>query len=247
MLNRLARIEALEDRVLLSVAPLTAEHPAAAAVFVGDAGLKSARFDFHFPDAPQLTGPDGAASLSMAGEQAWDGPGQPTLPVHPATILLPPGMQISSVQVDYPEAGSVLGTGVRLAVAADVGAAGGTLDSGAPAEAEPASLGGVTFSNGTYLGYDIGSLAVFPVEYGETAGTVTFHPDVAVTVIATPDDPVGKLPVRHLAADRQQVADLVLNPELLGAYDGSAEALSPSDPSAGGRLNPRRFRPTTST
>ena len=86
--------------------------------FSGNAEYKAAVLHFNSNQTPILENLNGATTVTLSGEETWMEPGDPLLPVHPTTILLPPGMRIDSLTVKFPDAGEILAQGLKLAAAA---------------------------------------------------------------------------------------------------------------------------------
>ena len=60
-------------------------------------------FEFCFGQTPILEEADGGMTVKLSGEESWVCSGDPMVPVRPATILLPQGTEITSVEVSYPD------------------------------------------------------------------------------------------------------------------------------------------------
>ncbi|NQT36802.1 MAG: LEPR-XLL domain-containing protein, partial [Planctomycetes bacterium] len=138
-------------------------------VFSGDAATQTARFDFAFEGAPTIEQFADGVLVTLDGEETWLAVGDPVVPVHQSSFVLPEGMAITSVEITYLDTGVVIGSGMQLLAAPTAVALDGSLPTGDEwtevvstsfPDAEAAS-----FSNYSMAGYQIGSLRVFPVEY----------------------------------------------------------------------------------
>jgi len=215
------RIEPLEARFLLSVVP---------GLFKGDSEAQTAVFDFAFEGTPIVESIDGGVMVSLEGEETWVSTGDPVMPVHESSILLPQGMQIASISASYVDAGMAVASGVELLAAPAAipfGQSSGSADESiAFVSASFGAADAVEYSNHTVCGYNVGTLRVFPIEYDAIAGTLTYHSRVSVAVTVSAAAGSGIASPRCSAADRQRVLDLVDNPE---AIDGYAVPASASD------------------
>ncbi len=228
------RFEPLEDRFLLSVAPC------APGAFLGDWQSQTAVFDFAFHGTPSVEEIDGGVIVGLEGEETWISTGDPVVPVRQSTILLPQGMQITSVDARYMDTGEVIASGVRLLAAPAAVPFGGTEDS---AEQSPTFVAAsfrqpdaVAYSSHTICGYSVGTLRVFPLEYDALADTLIYHSGISVTVTAARSDKAGAASASLSELDRLRVAALVDNPQALDDYTFSESAsadASPTLPMAG--------------
>jgi subtilisin-like proprotein convertase family protein len=224
------RLEPLEARFLLSVAPWA---------FLGDSQSRTAVFDFAFHGTPSVDQIDGGAIVSLEGDETWIATGDPVVPVRQSTILLPQGMEITSVDACYLDPGEVIASGVRLlaAPAAVPFGDGESLPQQSPTFVaasfrEPEA---VAYANHTICGYNVGTLRIFPVEYDALADTLIHHSGISVTVTVAPGEEAGALSASISEVDRQRVAALVDNPQALDEYtfSESAPAASAALPMAG--------------
>jgi autotransporter-associated beta strand protein len=195
--------------------------------FVAGSQTETAHVTIAFSGKPALTALGSGVAVHLGGEQTWESAGDPVVPVHSTSIVLPPGMQISSVAVTSLSPAVVLGQGVELAAAP----AALTSDVSNPPAQQPSLVtssfpagGPVTFSTYRVDGYALGSLCVFPVEYDAGTGDLNFFSQIGfdVTVAASPAGD-GTLPVRDCAADRQRVAGLVANPDAIQQYASAVQ------------------------
>ncbi len=218
-------VEALEERSLLSVAP-TWTSADSTGWFVGSASEATATLQFSFEGLPEFEDSANGSVVRLAGEESWIVAGDPVVPVRQSTLLLPPGMEISSVEVSYGDPGTVLGTAetllsspAALPLDGGDGLTAGVLDPHAGSLTEH-SAG--AFSNYILGGMRLGSLRVFPVEYDVVTELVVFHGQIDVTIHARAADDGASLAVTATTADLERVAGLVDNPQLLVAYGSAA-------------------------
>ncbi len=237
--SRRLRFESLERRELLSISqPLSSQVLDESPALYGDLS-PSARlllsstlaaltdqtsvFQFHFDGLPQVTQQGLGVVVSLSGEESLTSPGMPLLPMRSSTVLLPPGLEISSVSVSYGDAGTLLAQNVLLAASPPEDAsdpAATTVYSGSDFPAQ----GPVEFTNSVQNGYSLGMLEVFPVEYQASSGSLTYHQDLMVTLHLEQRPAGSALQVRNNADDRARVAALVDNPQALASYDAVASA-----------------------
>ena len=192
-----------------------------AGVFSGGSESQTAVFNFRFDGTPLVEPVDAGVIVSLDGEQTWVSTGDPVMPVRQSAILLPQGMEITSVEASYLDEGTAIAGGVPLLAApvavplggSGLGMAGDWVSTvSTPFGEEDAA----DYSNHLVGGYNVGMLRVFPVEYDAAADTLLYHSDVSVTVTAGPASG-GSVAVRGSQSDRLRVAELVDNP---GALDG---------------------------
>ncbi|MFH1918930.1 MAG: C25 family cysteine peptidase, partial [Planctomycetota bacterium] len=262
------RFEPLEDRFLLSVAPGVdntlsssddalflpvgsagsyaeesqwVSNSAPVGVFTGGAESQTAVFDFSFDGTPILQDVAGGAIVTLAGEESWVSTGDPVMPVRESTILLPVGMEITSIDVTYLDTGTVIADGVELLAAP---AALPFSEGGVEAINDWTTLvntsfheqDAVLYSNYTISGYHVGTLRIFPMEYDAAAGTLSYHTEVSVMVTVGAAEDGGNVSVRGSEADHLRVAALVDNPEALSDYPlpaATSGGESPMLPAAG--------------
>ncbi|MHC4406333.1 MAG: C25 family cysteine peptidase, partial [Planctomycetota bacterium] len=185
---------------------------------------QSAAFHFTFDGTPEVQQTHGGVMVSLDGEGTWVTTGEPIVPVHESTILLPQGMEITSVEVTHLDAGRVIAGGVELAAApAAFPFAGGLEGAGEPTPVEDSFGGGntIAYSNHTLNGYRLGTLRVFPVAFDAGADTLTHHSETSLLVTVGPGGD-GATVVGDSQVDRLRVAQLVDNPEALDGYTPSA-------------------------
>ena len=226
------RFEPLEARYLLSLAP---------GLFAGDSEAQTAVFNFAFEGAPLVDEIDGGVMVSLEGEDTWLSTGDPLMPVRESTILLPQGMEITSIDVTYLDAGELIADGVELLAApAALPFSGATADVGLSNGFVSTSFGGeetVEYSNHSICGYNVGSLQVFPIQYDAVADTLTYHSEISVTVSVGALGSGATESIRSSDADRQRVVTLVDNPGAIDDYvlpTSTSAAGSSSLPADGG-------------
>ncbi|RMG00341.1 MAG: hypothetical protein D6741_06985, partial [Planctomycetota bacterium] len=228
------RIEALERREMLSVAPgidpatYTNDEglvPVAAdsswGLFYGDGSQQTADLSFHFDGTPTVTDLGNGAIVTLDGADTWVDTGEPVLPVESTTLLLPQGQRIVDVQIVGIGDVQVLGTGTPLLAAPNA----------VPFDGEPVDTGDwtnvfdtnidvddlVRFSNYTYAGYNLATLSVFPVLYDADGRVLSYVDDIQVRVTTTASDDVAVIPQADPVA-LQTVAAMVDNPQVLETY-----------------------------
>ncbi|MGA2619779.1 MAG: C25 family cysteine peptidase, partial [Thermoguttaceae bacterium] len=243
--------ECLEKRELLSAAagalnPLSPDQPdpAAAALaaatghqspsaadisfagFQGRSTRQMGTVNLTFAGTPVLEQSAAGASIALAGEQTWNSPGDPLVPVQTVMLLLPPGSRITAAQVQYAGPGVPVAENTALAAAPMPTQASDPAAAGDVAPPVPsASFSGdstTTFSNYMLAGYSLGLVRVFPVHYDAATQTTLFYPNVSIQVQtgASPDtSEVARM--RPLAMDTREVAGMVANAEELTTYDGA--------------------------
>lgn len=194
--------------------------------FYGDSQTKQAVLDFVFSGTPVVQEQNGGVLVTLDGAQTWVSTGEPVVPVHDATILLPEQMQISSVSVRYLDSGITIAEGLPLL------AAPAAVTSDAVAEADwsqwTSTVGqsfgasaAAAFVNETVAGYQLGTLRLFPSAYNADTQSLTWYSHLAVTVTVTALDDDRSSP-RASLEDRQRVAAMVDNPEALAQYAAAA-------------------------
>ena len=195
---------------------------------------QTATLDYLFSGTPEIDLIDGAARISLEGEETWAADYEPIIPVRGSAIVLPQGTSVVSVDVD-PGPGTVIGTGLELLVADPSPTLAGD-GSGSPttAGASITTADMVRFSNQTLNGYSLGILRVFPLRYDLATGTVTYHSQVSVRVTVQ-DGQAAALPLfRGDALDAESVADFVDNPTTVASYrkttDQAPSQLPPGGP-----------------
>lgn len=242
---RRPRFEPLEARFLLSAAgddppwlasdPAPLLDPAAFAsaeapqpgVFYGDSRSQTATFTFSFEGTPQLREVDGGVVVTLDGEETWVSTGDPVVPVRRSSVLLPPGMAMTSVEARYGDPGARIAASVPLLAAPMALPSGGFEGaSNETATIVTSSFGdakSVGYETYTVAGYQVGSLRVFPVEYDAATDALLYHREISLQVTV---EAVGgaTLPVRDVAADRLRVAQLVDNPGALADYAVATES-----------------------
>jgi len=206
----------------------------------GAAAGFTADIHYKFAGTPAIDASGTRAIVALDGEETWQSPGDPVLPVRSSTILLPQGQTVASVEVDFGE-GRPLASGVQLVAAPGPIALteSGEIPLGIDTS-EPQLAGSflendaVSWSTQMVCGYGIAMLNVFPVQYDAAAGRLTYYDDISLRVTTTPIDSPSVLPVRDSATDRARVAGMVDNDSVLSGYrataGGGSEALPPGGP-----------------
>lgn len=216
------RLERLEARCLMSVAPL---EDVARGAFFGDAQAQQAAFEYVFKGTPTVEQVNDGVVVSLDGEATWVSTGDPVLPVRRSTILLPQGMRITSVAARWLDEGLAIGAGAPLLAAPAALPTDGSLaeiddwSSWTATVAQSLTAeNAVEFVNETIAGYWLGTLRIFPVEYDPVTQALLYHSQIAVTVNVEAASTEGVAPARGTEADRQRIATLVENPDALAGY-----------------------------
>lgn len=210
--QRRPRLESLEDRICLSFDP---------GLFQGTAFSQWAEFEFQFSGAPEIVQDAGGTIVTLDGEESWATPGDPVVPVRDATLLLPQGMEITDVEVTFLGGGTLVASNVQLTAlpaAMPMSQSANASVSIATAEVSFPGSEAVEFTNYSLSGYSLGQLRIFPVAYDALADTLTFFDAISVKVTLSASDESGEVGIRPSSEDREQVADLIDNPEALDLY-----------------------------
>jgi len=181
-------------------------------------GLLSAEMSFVFDNAPIVDNSSELTQIIMEGEQSWVSEGDPIVPVRVATILLPQGSEITSVQVTLGE-GTTIFSSISLPASPTVLPFG---EEGVAAEVTAAPSfpdnSGVVYSTQCVAGYSIGVLRLFPAHYDASAETITYYSDISVSVTTEHLGDWGGVGARVSADDLDRVAEMVDNDSALDGY-----------------------------
>jgi len=186
-------------------------------------GTVEVRYDFAEPIAEQR---GGYTSVTMDGAWSYGAPSEPSLPMWPVRILLPPGE--AAVDIDVrPGEKVVVGSGYLV----EPGQWQYPLSYDGPvARVEPNYGARASFpgrlvdepKTGFLRGHSIASLALHPVEYEPSTGTLSYykHIDVVVTTSPTARAEAARAMGRSDAATARRVSAAVDNPEARTRYSG---------------------------
>ena len=172
-------------------------------------------------------------TVSIGGGAYFGSPGEPSIPVKGAYILLPQGTEAGDVKV-VAGGKTLMGYGYRIApigrsvptikgVYSPVPAPGPVYKSGSEFPGELFTKVGTY----TFRGYSILVLRLYPVQYVPSTGEVFYYKDMTVYVDTVPADNQNPL-FRGLEKDRREVMKRVDNPEVTSQY-GVAAAGAASD------------------
>lgn len=184
---------------------------------------------------------DGDAELLVAGNAPLEGdPGEPLLPVIPATIALPAGHTLGSVQ-------ATLGTRIDLPGTHTLQHAQESfplMDSFTPSDT--AQDAGIYLSDAAYpadryevvgvqrgCGVALGIIKLHPVIYKPASGQVSYYETITLTIETEPAPNLNDQ-VRYRASRWSDMANTVDNPETLASYSENTDNLDASgicDPS----------------
>jgi hypothetical protein len=227
----------VESRSVLQVAMILVSLLVAARA---SAGVVTRHYEFPKPGI-ELVG--GYHRVTM--EDAWNhgAPGEPVLPMAGARLLLPPGEVITGVTVATGER-VVLGTGflVEPGQRQYPTSYSGPIERIAPNYAGTDVFPRTTHDEplvGSLRGYTIANLALRPVEFIPTDGTVAYYRSMDVTITTAPSGDAmratGQM-VRHDESTLAQVRRVIDNAGALGEYAAVEKSIETSralDPSLG--------------
>ncbi|MCS7238858.1 MAG: C25 family cysteine peptidase [Thermoguttaceae bacterium] len=195
---------------------------------------------YRFASTPEVRDASGLGYIALADEALWVQPGEPVLPVRSARLLLPAGTESVHVRV-IPQSGGVPIEFSHPAIATPTASiVGQTLGAATPLEAVPvdklANLAPVQYRIHRFRGFQIVTLAFFPVLWDAERSQLMFYDAVTVEVTAVPTstdklqartaaDRTGAgapfatpLPVRLLPGDLSTITALVDNPSAVTTY-----------------------------
>lgn len=235
--------EQLESRELLSVAPLsghvfmplsggnlsTAAHEVPSAVrlwwdgFTPSGTTLATTIRVEFTGQPRVEPLGGGVMVTLAGSELWLATGEPVLPVTSVILALPQGMELASVELSSLGTGEIIASGTAPVLAPNPVPFDGQqteMDWGQILDRSLTSSELVKFTNHTWGGYRLASLAVTPVLYDHTAQTLAFYRQLEfrLELAPTTDTP----PPNPSVADR--IAAVVANPEVLTTYTAFSPA-----------------------
>jgi hypothetical protein len=252
------RIEPLEDRRLLSVSPLLAEEESllgasvwsesaagSATILAETQAVQGGGFSVEVQVGvapPSYVAGDGGGLFVIDGAEQTEIPGTPMVPCLPVTVLLPPGMTASHVEVSASHS-TIMEKEYELSIAGSPQPVGwqpgqasgdGTTPSYLVAEVEPGRSNPAMSGTLADLvavqhvrGYTIAVLNVYPVQITE-AGQV-FYSSLDITVQTEPEAADERItPVRASDTDAALVAGMVANPQDLGAYESVSAGSTPA-------------------
>ncbi len=158
-------------------------------LFAGSAAAGVMTQHYEFPE-PVVTQSGGYAHVEMDGAMTYGEPGKPALPMAGASILLPPGEELVSVNIIPGEKVTLPGSYV-----VEPGQKQYPLSYSGPVERYTADYAGLgvyptnrnsspTF--GFYRGHGIASMALLPVEYDADTGQISYYRSLDVEVESAP-------------------------------------------------------------
>lgn len=179
---------------------------------------------YRFEEPRLVKGSGGTVQVAAPGFVAVAAPGDPLVPSFPAKILLPQGFAVASVDVSFREP-VLLGRGLQLDYfrgnfptgrpAASVTPNRAVYNLSGPYPAERVVLKGVH----DLKGYTIALVDLQPIFYIPARGELYWIPEMKARIRLQPvRGTVDTSLLRNLAADRDEVAQFVDNPEQLAAY-----------------------------
>ena len=170
-------------------------------------------------------------NLSNYGEQ-----GSPVIPFKTAIILLPPDRKVLSVEAFSMEKVPLYGEfriepGIKPIPLSSTEKNDEQLNQSIynSSDPYPSKLYNIV-SIQSLKGYQILILNLYPIQYIPCNGTIFFHSSIEVTVktapVSTLENETGKMSVRAMYEDREQVREVVDNPWMVDAYETPAKKLT---------------------
>ncbi len=201
--------------------------PLTLALFIVPAGADVLTFTFDY-EQPTVTYLEGGAHLEIPGCHSIGQAGEPLLPVHGVIVLLPPGHEVSSLEVEAAEPIILPGSyTVEVVQRQYPFSFQGPWEPtpllpelvGSRAEFPPYRAANVA----THLmtGYSVGSFTLHPVTYTPGTGEVRYVPRMTVHVVTSPSSRATEALAsmyRGTAGDRARVASTVLDASAMTAY-----------------------------
>lgn len=231
------RFERLESRELLSVTSLSeqlfvplsigdfprtaSDAPSAVQFwwtgFASDGDHLSTTVRVEFTGQPQVATLGGGVMVALAGTDLWLATGEPVLPVASVVLALPQGTELAAVELSSLGAGEIIASGSAPVLAPNPVPFDGQqteMDWSQVLERSLTSSEIVRFTNHTWGGYRLASLAVTPVLYDHTTQTLAFYRQLEFRLELAPAE--EDLAVNPTVGD--QIATVVANPEVLTSY-----------------------------
>ncbi len=186
-----------------------------------------------FP-APQITEVGRYHRVTMEGLESFGNPGRPLLPLRTVRVLIPFGSEVREVEVFH-------GREVILEGSYHVEPAQRPVPLHSEGPARPMSPDERIYNSSSQFpariysdpfiqskdGYNILVLNLYPVSYVPAEGELSYFEDVTVEVeIGRPITTAGKLPAKFSEEDRQEIANVVSNPETLATYSQESQGLA---------------------
>lgn len=195
---------------------------------------------------PRIMATGEFSRVTLPGTHGHGSPGEPVLPVAGVQLLIPAGETIASVEVIPGERITLPGTHritpgqperpLSFSGAIDwVPPSPGVYESNDP---YPRHLLGET-SEGSYRGYRIAAVAVYPAEYLPALGQLSYYRDLTVRIITKPDATTlaaSRAMIRHDENTLTRLSKIVANPEAAIDYERVSPARVPMrnlDPALG--------------
>ncbi|MGQ9760484.1 MAG: C25 family cysteine peptidase [Thermogutta sp.] len=249
--NLRGSVEYLESRELLSVTPLDPLLPTGLTELSGDAAtLATPPFDVRWAEfsptsiggwstrcqvtvsaAPQIQSVGSGLIVTLNETDLWLNTGDPVLPVMSSLLVLPRGTKLAGISVAATGNKVLLASGAELVVAPSPV----PFDASTSAEAlwdqvldRSLTLDDlVHFSTFTWGGYSLASVAITPVAYDRESSSLFYYQEIEVELQVAEDAVDDVIPIAEERL-RDELANLVVNPEILATYP--LAAAPPSDP-----------------
>ena len=180
--------------------------------------------------APTLEQKDGVYDVTVAGAWSYGAPGEPIMPIAGTQLLLPPGEEITNIEII---------PGERILLPGQYRVRAGQmqypLSHPGPAVATPPDEAIYTSRApfpgrlrdaeqvGFFRGYQIASFALHPVEYIPATGELAYFANLEVVITTAPDAAslaTTERMIRSDAATIDRLAHIVDNPDAQTAYAG---------------------------
>ncbi len=187
----------------------------------------SATLQFQFDGLPALQSLGSGTIVTMSGVNTWFNTGEPIFPVASQNILLPQGTRLADVRIVGLGEGRVLGTATPLLVAPNPVLLDGSQGDPDWTQLATTSLelpDAVRFTNQSLAGYQLATINVFPVLFQADRGLLTYYDSFSLELqLERADSADGLVPVSDPAVTAQ-VANSVINPEILATYTTASPA-----------------------
>lgn len=194
-------------------------------VSLGAMQAQSLQKTYHF-DQPLITTVDGYATISFAKTMSAGIAGEPTLPYHSVSLLLPPGMAAKDIALLTGEKVTLDGTYVLYPMQHSRPLSEGTSGTFvinsqvyASADAYPATMHGHITTQ--YMnGYAVAMCTFTPVEYIPETGQISYYKNITVQIDATASEQsvAAMQNLRTSTQIQSRVQTLVQNQEAIAGY-----------------------------